>query len=265
MQAVSTLDSCALAYQRPDRWAPVSAELDAAIRGDVDLASSARAERRGLCEDLRRRVWRAPAAHLEAVLRTRRERYVLPDDVALSARDTPLPLDPKPLATVSAPHAYLLSYELLDLRPGDVLVELGTGTGYGTALARRIVGPTGWVDSLEIDPDLHTRARRLQAADADGVVAAGPQASGARFWRADATAFAPHLLASWNSPVKVVVTYALPELHEALVDSLPDGATLVAPVGERAQQELLRVRRRGNRLHTASGGYVRYVADRHAC
>jgi len=257
------LPSCARPYRRPDRWAPVSPELDAAIRGDADLASSARDARRELCHDLRRRLARSPTAHLDAVLRTRRERYVLPDDVALSARDAPLPLDPAPLATVSAPHAYLMSYELLDLGAGDVLIELGTGTGYGTALARRIVGPDGWIDSLEIDPDLHARARRLQQADDEGIVAATPRTSGARFWRADATAFAPHLLAGWDSPVKVVVTYALAELHDALLDALPDGATLVAPVGDRRQQELLRVRRDGRRLHTASGGWVRYVADRH--
>ncbi|MEJ7730600.1 MAG: hypothetical protein WKG00_15440 [Polyangiaceae bacterium] len=258
------LRTCARPYARPDRWAPVTRELDDAIRLDAQLAQSARDARRGLCADLARRVRRSPSEHLDAVLRTRRERYVLPDDVALSARDTPLPLDPGPLATVSAPHAYLISYHLLDLHAGDVLVELGTGTGYGTALARRILGPTGWVDSLEIDRALHLRARRLQDADGEGTVAAGASASGARFWRADATDFAPHLLAGWDSPVKVVVTYSMPDLHQALVDALPDGSTLVAPVGDRRQQELLRVQRRGQRLHTTSGGSVRYVADRHA-
>jgi protein-L-isoaspartate(D-aspartate) O-methyltransferase len=258
------LGTCARAYGRADRWAPVSPELDDAIRSDAHLAQLAREARRSLCLDLARRVRRSPSAHLDAVLRTRRERYVLPDDMALSARDTPLPLDPEPLATVSAPHAYLLSYQLLDLRPGDVLVELGTGTGYGTALARRIVGPTGWVDSLEIDPELHHRARRLQDADAEGIAGASVRASGARFWRADGTAFAPHLLAGWDTPVKVAVTYALPALHQELLDALPDGATLVAPVGDRSQQELLRVRRHRDRFHTSSGGWVRYVADRHA-
>jgi protein-L-isoaspartate(D-aspartate) O-methyltransferase len=264
VESASTLGACALAYERPDRWAPVSRAIDDAIRCDSQLARIARDARRGLCLDLARRVRRSPSAHLEAVLRTRRERYVLPDDVALSARDTPLPLDPGPLATISAPHAYLISYQLLDLHPGDVLLELGTGTGYGTALARRIVGPTGWVDSLEIDPGLHHRARRLQAADAEGIVSASTIASGARFWEADASELAPHLLAGWDAPVKVVVTYALPVLHQELIDALPDGSVFVAPVGDRQRQELLCVRRRGTRLQTTSGGWVRYVAERHA-
>jgi protein-L-isoaspartate O-methyltransferase len=56
----------------------------------------------------------------------------------------------------------------------------------------------------------------------------------------------------------------LPDLHRELLEALPDGATLVAPVGDRQQQELLRVRRRGDRFHTSSGGWVRYVAERHA-
>ena len=87
---------------------------------------------------------------------------------------------------------------------------------------------------------------------------------GARFCAPDATAFAPHLLAGWGTAVKVAVTYALPDLHQELLEALPDGATLVAPVGDRARQELLRVRRHGDRFDTSSGGSVRYVADRHA-
>lgn len=263
MTETTTLAELAAPYERLDRWAPVTAIEDLAIRTDARLAQVARVARRGLCSGLARRLSRSPSVHLEAMLRTRRERFVLPDDVARSAEDCPLALDPTPLATVSAPHAYLMSYDLLDLRAGDVLVELGTGTGYGTALARRIVGPTGWVDSLEIDAGLHDRARRLQDADEEGVVAATTSASGVRFWRADATAFAPHLLAGWDHPVKVVVTYALPELHGELLEALPDGAVLVAPVGDRTEQELLQVRRCGRQLATRSGGLVRYVADRH--
>ena len=81
-----------------------------------------------------------------------RERFVRPGDVDRSTEDMPLPLDDEGLATVSAPHAYLLSFRLLGLAPGDALVELGSGTGYGAALASFIVGPHGRVLTIEIDP-----------------------------------------------------------------------------------------------------------------
>src|SRR5438046_4480575 len=97
--------------------------------------------------------------HLEALRVVPRERFVREEDVDQSAADMPLPLDDAGLATISAPHAYLLSFRLLDLRPGDRVVELGSGTGYGAALASFIVGERGEVVTIEIDRDLAARAR----------------------------------------------------------------------------------------------------------
>ncbi|MBE0427959.1 MAG: protein-L-isoaspartate O-methyltransferase [Nitrospirae bacterium] len=65
--------------------------------------------------------------------------------------EVPLPL-PGEEATISCPHSYPLFYEPLGLDKGHRFLEIGLGSGYGTALAREIVGQDGLVVSVEIDP-----------------------------------------------------------------------------------------------------------------
>jgi len=188
------------------------------------------------------------ALHLEAIRAVPRERFVMAADVAQSAEDVPLPLDDEGLATVSAPHAYLLSFRLLRLAPGDILVELGSGSGYGAALAAFIVGPRGHVLTVEIDAGLAARARELLAGLTQVTTVHG-----------DAIASAP----MWRRAAKVVCTFAVDEIPRPWLDALPDGGVLVAPVGVReGAQDLVRVRREGDALRITKHGAVRYVRNR---
>ena len=190
--------------------------------------------------------------HLRAVLEVPRERFVRTDDLERSADDTPLPLDDEGLATISAPHAYLLSFRLLELRPGDTLVELGSGSGYGAALASFIVGAktgtAGSVRSFEIDGRLARWAER-NTADLRNVQIAA----------CDAMTSAPR----WDGARKVVVTFAVDSVPDVWVQALPQGGALVAPVGPAGgDQRLVLVRREGERLVRTEHGAVRYVQNR---
>jgi protein-L-isoaspartate(D-aspartate) O-methyltransferase len=269
------LAALARRYARVDqRWLPVPAELDAAIAADAGLAAAARAARVGLVGEL--------AGHftfrerlLEAMLAVPRERFVLPEDIAASADDTPVALDGAGHATVSAPHAYLLTYELLELAEGDHYLELGTGTGYGAALARRIVGPRGSVTSIEIDPALHARARRLLGVDDAASDGEPGRDAGVTLLLGDGRTLARRILsadlggvggagrASGVIPRRIAFTYALREAPVEIEGVLPEGARLVAPVGDSGEgQELVRVERRGGGLRREGHGAVRYVAER---
>ncbi|WP_438015082.1 hypothetical protein WMF18_29915 [Sorangium sp. So ce315] len=277
--AVASLAALASRYdgRRPDRWSPVPEPLDAAIAHDVELAEAGRVARSLLVAELARR-FEFPARYLDAILLVPRERFVLPEDLAASADDTPLPLDRAGHATVSAPHAYLLTFSLLGLAPGDRLLELGTGTGYGAALARRIVGPAGHVTSIEIDPALHVRAVRLLGARPDprgddaapACSSVGPSLDGASIalMCGDGRSLAERVLSIGRAlpserPWKVAVTYALTDPPTALEEQLADGGVLVAPVGAwEGHQELMRVERRQGALLREVHGAVRYVAER---
>jgi protein-L-isoaspartate O-methyltransferase len=179
--------------------------------------------------------------HRAAFLAVDRGRFVRPVDRAFADQNTGLPLDTPhgepvpPLATlladygspeaviasgrmvasgatISQPAAYALAFALLDLDQGDRYLELGTGSGYGSALAREIVGPTGRVVSVDVDPHLVERARALSGVDTihdDGLA------------RGD-------LLAEAN---KCWITFSVERLPAKFLNALGGSAKLLVPFG----------------------------------
>jgi len=213
-----------------------------------ELGEVARGCRLSLVESLARRLGPFDERHLRAVLDVPRERFVRPEDVEHSASDTPLALDSTGLATISAPHAYLLSFRLLGLGPGDALVELGSGSGYGAALAAFIVGPGGSVVTFEIDPVLAERSRRTLAGEPNVTVVDGDAVTDSE---------------PWLGAARVVVTFAIDAWPSAWLDALPEGGRLVAPLGGDDQRLVLAEKRGGKVLETDHGA-VRYVRNRSA-
>src|SRR6202012_2219964 len=139
----------------------------------LELGEVARGCRLALGSSIPKQLGGLDDPHLPALPEVPRERFARREAVGPSADDTPLPLDTTGLATISAPHAYLLSYRVLQLAEGDALVELGSGSGYGAALAANIVGPRGRVLTFEIDPRLAHWARETLAAEPNVRVVGG--------------------------------------------------------------------------------------------
>jgi protein-L-isoaspartate(D-aspartate) O-methyltransferase len=232
-------------HERQEWLAQLAAQLpreDELVR--QELREVARACRLPLIASIERQLGPFDPLHLQAVLEVPRERFVRTSDVHRSADDTPLPLDDEGLATISAPHAYLLSYRLVALAPGDSLLELGSGSGYGAALGAFIVGEEGHVTTVEIDPVLAritaenlTDYPNVDSRQGDAVKAD----KGAR---------------------KIVVTFAVRDIPQAWTDLIPEGGLLVAPVGEPFEQRLVRVRREDGILLSTDHGAVRYVPNR---
>ena len=87
----------------------------------------------------------------QALLKVPREDFIPRQYRDYAYLEVPLPL-PGMRATISCPHSYPLFYEPLGLDQGHRFLEVGTGSGYGSAVAREIVGAGGLVVSVEIDP-----------------------------------------------------------------------------------------------------------------
>ena len=220
-----------------------------------ELREVARGCRLRLVESVERNLGPFDPLHLQALLEVPRERFVRPDEIDRSAQDVPLPLDSEGLATISAPHAYLLSYRLLGLTTGDTLVELGTGSGYGAALAAFIVGLEGRVITFEIDAELAAWARRLLF-PRGGREREPPNM---RVVEADAMQSA----SQWGDARKVVVTFAVEALPHQWLQALPEGGVLVGPVGPReGDQRLVLAAKRRGRVVESDHGAVRYVRNR---
>jgi protein-L-isoaspartate(D-aspartate) O-methyltransferase len=211
---------------------------------DADADRTARA---ALVDAVERQLGPFDARHKQAMIEVDRRAFVRPRDQSRAYDDTPLPLDDTGDATISAPHAYLLTLRLLELGEGDRVVELGSGSGYGAALASTIVGPRGAVRTIEIDPALAAWSARTLAGR-DNVST----------YEADAVAS----IDLWGGFEKVACTFAIDKVPEAWLRALPDGGVLVAPVGPGNEQRLVRVSRDGDTLAWSDHGGVRYVKNR---
>ncbi len=75
-------------------------------------------------------------------------------------QDVPVALDAARLINSGAPTLVAQLIDSLGLRPGHTVAHLGCGTGYYSALLAEIVGPTGHVFAIEIDPEFAARAKR---------------------------------------------------------------------------------------------------------
>ncbi len=161
----------------------------------------------------------------DAMLKVPREDFIPAPYRDYAYLEVPLPL-PGEEATISCPHSYPLFYEPLGLDEGQKFLEVGLGSGYGTALAREIVGPNGQVISIEIDPKTFEFARKnLQSAGYDDIVLV----------LGDGGLGYPEL-APFD---RICITAACSEIPPPLLEQLRPGGRLIAPVIVQGTQSLM--------------------------
>ncbi len=172
----------------------------------------------------------------QALLKVRREDFIPRRFRDYAYQEVPLPL-PGATATISCPHSYPLFYEPLRLGEGHRFLEIGLGSGYGTALAREIVGTDGRVVAVEIDPETLAFARdNLERAGYRDVVLV--QGDGG-------------LGAEQHAPYdRICVTAACEQVPPPLMDQLGRSGRLIAPIFEGRAQILTVVERHGTQFRT---------------
>jgi protein-L-isoaspartate(D-aspartate) O-methyltransferase len=161
----------------------------------------------------------------EAMLKVPREDFIPLRYRDYAYREVPLPL-PGEKATISCPHSYPLFYEPLGLDKGHTFLEVGLGSGYGTALAREIVGSEGLVVSIDIDPLTFEFAREnlKSAGYTDIILVKGDGGMGY-------PKFAPY--------DRICITAACLEIPAPLARQLKRRGRLIAPVIDQGIQYLV--------------------------
>lgn len=156
-------------------------------------------------------------------------------------QDSPLPIGQG--QTISQPYIVAKMTELLQVSPDDRVLEIGTGSGYQAAilgtLAREVI-------TLERIPEVAEMAmKNLESLGLSNV----------RVVVTDGTEGYPEK-APYNA---ILVTASTPEVPGPLMDQLAEGGRLVAPVGSRDLQELVRLVRKGGEFLPESYGGVVFV------
>ena len=185
-----------------------------------------------------------------ALLKVQREDFVPSEYRDYAYEEVPLPL-PGAMATISCPHSYPLFYEPLGLDRGQRLLEVGTGSGYGAAVAREVVGDAGLVVSVEIDPLTHEFAKRNleRAGYRDVILVLGDGGLGY-------PAGAPY--------DRICITAACADIPAPLIAQLAPGGRAIAPLLEDERQTLTLVTKRPDGLRRETLCEVLYVALRGA-
>lgn len=197
---------------------------------------AARAE---LVRRLREEIWDRRV--LEAMERVPRELFVEPGDQHLAYADIPLPIGYG--QTISQPYIVALMTQALHLLGTEKVLEVGTGSGYQTAILAELARQVVSVERFEVLAD-QARLRLGLLGYANVEIHVG---NGSLGW-------------PQGGPYQaIMVTAGAPQVPQDLFDQLDDRGRLVIPVGSRYDQELLQVVRQGDVLERHSLGLCRFV------
>lgn len=178
---------------------------------------------------------------LEAMRRVPRHRFVPAHLRGMAYDDNPLPIGND--QTISQPYIVALMTQLLEVGPEDAVLEIGTGSGYQTAILCELARV---VFSLERHQPLADRARnRLNELGYHNL----------EVFVGDGSQGFPDM-APFHG---ILVAAAAPAIPGPLQTQLADGGRLVIPIGDARQQTLQRVRRTGNTWHVEGTIPVMFV------
>lgn len=178
---------------------------------------------------------------LEAFEKVPRHVFV---DTALQDRaykDTALPIGMD--QTISQPYTVARQTELLEVFPGEKVLEIGTGSGYQASILCELGAE---VYSVERHKKLYEKARKhLEELGYSVQLKLGDGTLG---W----SAYAPY--------DAIIVTAAAPEVPDKLLEQLSVNGRLVIPVGDTSKQQMIRVRKvRENEFEQESFRHFKFV------
>lgn len=178
---------------------------------------------------------------LEAMLSVPRHEFVPEGYRSQAYEDHPLPIGND--QTISQPYVVALMLELLQLTPNDIVLEIGTGSGYVTALLTELAAQ---VFSVERHPALADNARRILTTL--GYI-------NVRIITGDGTLALPAV-----SPVDaILVSAAASHVPPALLSQLREGGRMIIPVGSSDSQQLQLIRIMNSQPITSLREPVRFV------
>ena len=161
---------------------------------------------------------------INAFKNVEREIFVVDDFREQAYEDVPLPLIRG--KTISQPTTVMIMTSALELEEGDKVFEVGTGSGYQSAIIAKVVGDKGKVVSTEIIPELVRFSKsNLEKSNINNVEI--HESDGSKY-------------KSDDKFDKIIITAACKDFPQPLLDNLKLGGVIVGPVGSKNEQTMIK-------------------------
>ncbi len=178
---------------------------------------------------------------LEAMARIPRESFVPAKYAAQSYDDNPLPIGMG--QTISQPYIVALMTQCLELTGAEDVLEIGTGSGYQTAI-------------------LATLAKKVYTIERFNELAEAAQAALAKLELENIEYYVGDGSCGWPTDRqfdRIIVTASIPDVPEPLAKQLTEGGLLVAPIGGQWTQDLIVAKKINNQLEQKTICGCRFV------
>ena len=170
---------------------------------------------------------------LGAFSKVKREDFV-PEELEKEAyQDTALPIGYG--QTISQPYTIAVMLSEIELKKGQNVLEVGSGSGYVLALISEIIGKKGRVSGIEIISGLAAKSKQILA-DYENVKVYNRNGSGGLPEKAPFD--------------RILISAACREIPKKLLNQLKDGGILLTPRGPRFEQTLVVIKRQGDKFET---------------
>lgn len=168
---------------------------------------------------------------IEAFKEIKRENFVLRELENSAYEDVPLPILRE--KTISQPTTVMIMTSALELKKGNKVFEIGTGSGYQTALLSKLIGETGKVISTEVIPELIIFSQKnLRKSKINNIEI--HEQDGSKGFEKEA----PY--------DKIIITAACKDFPHVLIDQLKPNGIIVAPVGNEENQMMVKAIKKEN-------------------
>lgn len=178
---------------------------------------------------------------LKAFEETEREHFIKEELKEEAYADIPLPIGKE--QTISQPTTVIFMINALELEKGDVVLEIGAGSGYNAVIMSKLCKKVYTIE--RIHELAETAKKNLEKAGVENVeVIEGDGSKGLKE----------------KSPFdKIILTAAGPRFPEPLVEQLKEGGTIIGPIGGLYEQEMVKAKKIKGKLVEEKFGGFRFV------
>ncbi len=179
---------------------------------------------------------------LKAFSEIKREDFIPKEYQSQAYEDSPLPLGHG--ATISQPTTIMLMLQALEIKPGNKILEIGTGSGYNAALLSQLAGKKGKIITIEYVKEL-----------ADSAIKKLKDFKNVKVLYADGK-YGYKSLAPYD---RIIITAACQDIPESLMQQLKPNGIMVIPIGPFHNQEVFKITKLKDELKRESLGSFVFV------